>query len=146
MPTASKLVGAVLFAIVAAIAAHLFIPVLPEGTQVKLFREISAGIGFICGWRVMGRNTGRGMSEAVGTGIRTSVTTLFWVMLGFSIYQMVLRSTKMLYDGPMEAVVGVFDIMLGYGKLLIHPATPVALLVGGVVAGVLTEIAGRRWS
>ena len=146
MPTASKLVAAVVFAIVAAIAAHLFIPALPEGTLVKGFREASAAVGFICGWRVMGTLTGRGYREAAGSGIRTSVTILFWVLLGFSIYEMVQRSTKMLYDGPMEALVGVFDLMLGYGKLLAQPATPVALLVGGIIGGWMAEWAGRRWS
>ncbi len=41
MPTAPKLFSAVFFALVAALAAHVFIPVLPEGTQTKLFRELS---------------------------------------------------------------------------------------------------------
>lgn len=146
MPTAAKIVAAVMFALVTAIAAHLFIPALPEGTQVKGFREISAAVGFIVGWRVMGTLHGKGYGEAAGTGIRTSVTILFWLLLGFSIYTMVLRSTKMLYDGPMEAVLAVFDLMLYHGKFLIEPATPIALLVGGVIGGVVTEWAGRRWS
>ena len=64
MPTAPKLIAAVFFACVAALAAHLFIPVLPEGTQIKMFRELSAGIGFFCGWFIMGRTVGRGMVEA----------------------------------------------------------------------------------
>ena len=146
MPTAPKIVAAVLFAIVAGLAAHLFIPALPEGTQVKLFREISAAVGFFVGWRVMGRLTGKGYVDAAGSGVRTSVTILFWLLLGFSIYTMVKRSTKMLYDDPMEAVTGVFDLMLYFGKFLAEPATPVALLIGGVMGGVVTEWASRRWS
>ncbi len=145
MPTAAKLTGAVLFALVAALAAHLFIPTLPEGTQIGYFREISAAVGFICGWRVMGTLTGRGYTEAMGSGIRTSVAILFWLLLGFSIYEMIRKSMKMLYDGPMEAVVGIFDLMLKNGQLLIHPATPVALLIGGVLGGWITEWVGRRW-
>lgn len=146
MPTASKLVAALAFAMVAALAAHLFIPAMPEGTQVKYFREISAAIGFACGWHVMGRAAGKGYVEAINMGVITSIITLFWCLLGFSIYFMILKSTKMMYDGPMEAVLGVFEFMLDYGKLLAAPATPVVLAVGGALAGLLTEAAGRRWS
>jgi hypothetical protein len=58
MPTAPKLFSAVFFALVAALAAHVFIPVLPEGTQTKMFRELSAVIGFFCGWFIMGDQPG----------------------------------------------------------------------------------------
>ena len=77
MPTATKLISAVFFALVAALAAHLFIPVLPEGTQIKLFREISAGIGLLCGWFVMGRSTQRGMVEAINRGLVSDAAAPF---------------------------------------------------------------------
>jgi len=146
MPTAPKLFAAVFFALVAALAAHLFIPALPEGTQIKLFREISAGVGLICGWRIMGPATGRGMVEAMNRGVVTSVAILFWCLLGFSIYFMVRKSTHLMYDGPMEAVLAVFQMMLDYGALLKQPATPGVLLLGGLLGGSLTEAVGRRWN
>ncbi|TXH94756.1 MAG: TrgA family protein [Pseudorhodobacter sp.] len=146
MPTAPKLFAAVFFALVAGLAAHLFIPVLPEGTQTKMFRELSAAIGFLCGWLVMGRTVGRGMVEGINRGLVTSVAVLFWCLLLFSIYFMIRKSTRMMYDGPMDAVLGVLELMMEYGALLKHPATPVALLAGGVLGGALTEAVGRRWS
>lgn len=146
MPTAPKLFSALFFALVAALAAHLFIPVLPEGTQVKMFRELSAVIGFFCGWFILGRSTGHGMVEGINRGIVTSVAVLFWCLLLFSIYFMVRKSTRMMYDGPMDAVLGVFELMLEYGTLLRHPATPLVLLGGGVLGGVLAEAIGRRWT
>lgn len=146
MPTASKIVAAVLFAIVGAVAAHLFIPAMPEGSQIGYFREITAGIGLLCGWWIMGRATGKGFTSAINSGLVTSVMLLAWSMLGFSIYLMVKKSTRMMYDGPMDALLGVFDLMYEYGAYLAQPATPLALVIGGVIGGLLSEVAGRKWS
>lgn len=146
MPTTAKLVAAVIFAIVGGLAAHFFAQVLPEGSYLGYFREITAGIGLLCGWLIMGRSTGKGMVQAINVGVVTSVMLLFWSMLGFSIYLMVKKSTRMMYDGPMEAVLGIFDLMIEYGALLVHPMTPATLLIGGVIGGMLTEIAARKWS
>ncbi|MDN5788482.1 TrgA family protein, partial [Pseudorhodobacter sp.] len=69
MPTISKLVAAFAFAIVAAFAAELFKPQMPEGTQFGYFTVICAVIGLICGWRVMGNLVGRGYRAAMGYGL-----------------------------------------------------------------------------
>lgn len=146
MPTAAKLVAAVVFAIVAAIAALLYIPGLPEGSQTGWFIEISATVGLIVGWRAMGRLAGKGYTTAISSGIRSSVTTAFWLVLGFSINEMIYRATKMRYGGsPMEAVLAVFDLMLYYGRLMLTPEVLGTLLIGGIVGGLITEWASRRW-
>ena len=130
MPTAAKLFAAVMFAAVGFLAAQAYVPSLPEGTQIGFLREICAGLGLVIGWFVMGRLVGKGYVEAVGFGIRTSVTILFWATLGFSIYEMILRSTKMMYDGPMEALLGVFDLMIYYGTSddNVHPKNALQLI------------------
>ena len=146
MPTAAKLIAAVVFAIVALLAAVTFVPHMPEGHQIGLFRELTAVIGFIVGWLVMGGLVGKGYGEAAGSGLRTSVTVVFFTLLGFSIYLMVKKSYKMAYDGPMEAVLGVFQIMLEYGQMMLVPDVLGVLAVGGVLGGIIAEWAGRRWT
>jgi hypothetical protein len=146
MPTAAKLLAAVAFAIVAYLTAFALVPHFPEGTQIGLFREISAVIGFAVGWFVMGNLVGKGYGEAAGSGIRTSVTVVFWALLLFSIYLMVKKSMKMAYDGPMEAVLGIFELMLEYGQIMLVPDVLGVLVVGGILGGMLAEWAGRRWS
>ncbi len=145
MPTAAKLFAAVAFAIVAWLAANASIPGLPEGTRIGFFREITAAIGVIVGWRVMGRLTGGGYTKSMGLGVRTSVTIVFWVILGFAIYEMVRMSLKKRYDGPMEALVASFGIMIDYGKCLGDVQVLAILLFGGMIGGFLAEFAGRRW-
>lgn len=146
MPTASKLVAAVLFAAVAALAAWVYIPLLPEGTQTRLLVPITAAIGLGVGWWVMGPNTGKSYAEAAATGLRTSLSIVFCAVLGFAIYVMLMRSTKMIYDGPMEAVLAVFAVMLEYGKLMGDANYIGVLVAGGILGGLITEFVGRRWS
>lgn len=145
MPTAAKLAAAVAFALVAVITAQLYIPYLPEGTQLGWFRPITGIIGFVVGWMVMGGLAGHGYRAAAESGIRTALTVVFWALLGFSIYLMVDRSMKMMYDGPMEAVLGTFQLMFEYGKKMLVPEVIGAVLIGGVLGGWFAEWAGKRW-
>jgi hypothetical protein len=146
MPTTAKLVSGVMFALVAALAGYVYIPLLPEGTQTALLMPISAAIGFLCGWLVMGPNTGRSYAEAGATGLRTVVTTVFFATLGFAVYVMIMRSMRMLYHGPMDALLAVFAITLEYGHLMLDRTFLSVLAAGGILGGFLAEFAGRRWS
>ncbi len=146
MPTAAKLVAAVAFAALAFFAAEIFKGAMPDRTVWGLFNPICAAVGALCGWFVMGGLAGHGYQAATGYGIRTAITCLFWVVILFSIYEAVKRSTKMRYDGPMEAVLGMFDLALEYLQLMVTAPMIAAVLLGGALAGALTEWAGRRWN
>ncbi|MDZ4311499.1 MAG: TrgA family protein [Cypionkella sp.] len=146
MPTASKLVAAIAYALLGFVAAQTFVKYLPEGTPLGYFREITAAIGFAVGWLVMGKLTRKGYREAINSGLVTALILVFWALLAFSVYFMLKKSTRMMYDGPMEAVVGIFQLMFDYGKMLVVPDMLGVILVGGVLAGLITEWAGKRWS
>lgn len=146
MPTAAKLAGAVIFAIIGFIAVMLYLPHLPQELPYGRLREYAAGLGFIIGWAVMGRLAGHGYTEAIGSGIRTSVTLAFWALLVFAIQLMIKRSYKMMYDGPMEAVIGVFALMLEYGRAFWAFDILAWLFVGGAVGGLAVEWVRKRWS
>ena len=145
MPTASKLAAAVAFALVAFFTLQTLVPHLPEGTQLGYAREISAAIGFLVGWLILGRATGRGYKDAVNSGLVTAVAVVFWALLSFSIYLMIRKSMRMMYDGPMEAVLGVFELMLEYGRTMLVPDVLGVLLVGGVLGGIFAEWASKQW-
>ncbi|SNX69325.1 hypothetical protein SAMN05878503_103314 [Cereibacter ovatus] len=146
MPTAAKLFAALAFAALGFLAGGLFGQQLPEGTPTATFGPAAALIGLICGWRISGALAGRGFGVAMGTGVRTAVTILFWGLLAYSIQIMLIRAMRKLYHGPMEALVGVVDLMLDHARLALAPELLAALLVGGFVGGALAEWAGRRWS
>ncbi len=146
MPTAAKLVAALWFALVGWLAANAHVPTLGQGASVGLFRELTALLGLVIGWRVMGRLVGQGYAQAVGSGLRTSVTLAFFALLLFSIYLMIKSSFVVNgYDGPMDAVLGAFEIMLEQGRKMLTIGVLGVLILGGIIGGLVAEAAARRW-
>ena len=145
MPTAAKLVAALAFAVLGYLAAEVFKDSMPERTVWGYFNPISAVIGLMCGWGVMGDLVGRGYQAAMGFGLRTMVQAVLLVVVVFSIYEAVLRSTKLRYDGPMEAVLGMFQFALEYLGKMATPPMIGTLLLGGILGGVAAEWASRKW-
>ena len=146
MPTAAKLAGAVIFAIIGFFAVMLYLPHLPNELPPGLLREYAAGLGLVVGWRVMGRAAGHGYTEAISSGVRTSVILAFLALLFFAIQLMVKRSYKMMYDGPMEAVIGVFALMLEYSRAFLAVDILAWLFIGGALGGLAVEWVRKRWS
>lgn len=145
MPTAAKLAAAVFFAVLGYLTAELIKPLMPEGMQFGYFSVACAAIGAATGWRVMGVLVGRTWRAAIESGLRTMVTMVFWSVLLLAIYDMVQQSMKLRYDGPVEAIQAVFEISLEYLKVMINAAVIATLLAGGVLGGLFTEWASRRW-
>ena len=146
MPTAAKMVAAVMTAITLFLAAEASKAGLPQGTPAGYFSPMVAGIGFLTGWMVLGTLTGRGYVAAIGFGLRTAVTAVFWALLLFSLWDLIELSMKLRYDGPMQAILDVFAIMITNGRLVLLPEVLVALGAGGTLAGLFAEFSGRRWN
>lgn len=145
MPTAAKLVAAVLFAIVGWVAANAHVPALGAAANVGYFRELAGLLGVVIGWKVMGAAAGRGYREAVGSGLKTAIVLVFFALLFFSIYTMVGLSMRRVYDGPVDAVLAVFGLMMDQAKAMLTPWVLGSLIAGGVIGGLITERISRRW-
>jgi hypothetical protein len=145
MPTAAKLFGALAFGILGWFAAHVYSGQLPEGAAIGRLREIVAFVGVIAGWRIMGGAAGRGYYAAAGAGIRAGIVMVFFSMLGIAIYEMVLLAIKMRYQGPMEAVLGIFDLMIDYARMMLDSNVLATLIGGSIVGGWFSEFASKHW-
>jgi hypothetical protein len=145
MPTAAKLVAFVAFLMTGFLAAEAFKLGMPPGMSFGPFSLVIGIIGGICGWRIAGRLAGHGYSASVGYGLRTSVTIVFWGLLVYSTERMIQRALDMLYNGPVEAVLGIFQLMFELSQKVATPEVLTALVVGGVFGGAAAEWASRRW-
>jgi hypothetical protein len=145
MPTAAKLFAAFAFAALAFFAAEVFKPHMSEGTQFGAFVPISALIGLVSGWRVMGPAAGQGNWMAVNNGIKTAACMLVLALVVFSIEGMLVLAFRRAYDGPMEAIIGIFGVGVDYLLRVLAWDVLAVLLIGGALGGLLSEWAARRW-
>ncbi|MCB2137144.1 MAG: TrgA family protein, partial [Rhodobacteraceae bacterium] len=144
MPTAAKLFAAFAFAVLAFFAAEIFKPYMPEGTQFGSFSVVSALIGLVSGWRIMGPDAGQGNWMAVSSGLKTSACMIGLALIVFSIEEMLVLAFRRTYDGPMEAIVGAVGLGVDFVLRMIEWDFLFVILAGGALAGLLSEWAARR--
>ncbi len=148
MPTMAKLIGAAGLAVTGFLAAVVVAPYLPAGTRASGLAPVAACAGIVLGWRVIGmRMPPRTPSyvSAVMTGLRAAVYLSIWGLGFLGFMQMLAKATRMLYDGPFEALTGMLSEALKLGMPALQPDVLAVLALGGVLSSVLSEWAGRRW-
>ncbi|MFP4043632.1 MAG: TrgA family protein [Rhodosalinus sp.] len=148
MPTAARLVAAIVLAAVGWFASELVKPLIEAQTGRTEFGGLSLinlVLGALCGWIVIGKRAGRGYSAAIGNGLTGGAALVFWALFVQAVREMVDRSLARRYDGPVEAIAGVFELIVEYGAFLVNTQMLVTLVAGSILGGVASEFAARRW-
>jgi hypothetical protein len=145
MPTGAKLVAAICFAVVGWVLANYYAVNMPDATAAGPIRVAAALIGAVVGWMVMGPTVGKGYVEAAGSGIKTAVVLTVVALFGLALSEMLENSVKMRYEGPLEAIMDIFQTMALRSQALLSVGVFATIFLGGIVAGLVTENAGRRW-
>ncbi|MBS0123057.1 TrgA family protein [Thetidibacter halocola] len=145
MPTAAKLVAALCLAALGFAVSEVIKTILPASIDFGAFSLVNAALGFVLGWVVMGKRAGRGMSAAISNGFTGMAALVLWGLFIQGVNEMVDLAMSRRYDGPFEALVAIFQIMTDYAGQMLDLKVITLLLVGGIIAGVLTEIAAKRW-
>lgn len=145
MFTASRLVAAVVLALVGFVVSELIKPLAPEGTQFGYFSFVNMALGALVGWSVIGTRIGRGMTAAISYGLTGTVVFLFWGLFIQSVNEMLDLALRRRYKGPFEAITDMFRLGLEYGFLIATPQVMGTLFLGGVLAAVLAEFSSKHW-
>ena len=145
MPTGAKLMAAVSVAVVGWVLATYYLMNMPDAESAGPLREGAAVVGVFIGWMVMGPSVGKGYVEAAGSGIKTAVVLAVAALFLLAMREMLDNSAKMRYDGALDAILDVFQVMARRSEALLSAGVFGTILFGGIVGGLLTENAGRRW-
>lgn len=145
MPSASRLVAALCLAVVAFLVSSMIIANGEEGKSYGYFTVVNMALGVACGWKIMGKRTGKGWTAAVNNGLTGIASLVFWGLFVQGTYEMFRLAMRHRYDGPFEALTAIFKISVGYGEQLLAPEILWTLAIGALIAGLATEEASRRW-
>ncbi len=146
MPTAARLIAAICFGALGLAFAYAATTYFAEARQPSYWFPLNGGIGLIVGWVIAGTRAGNGTGAGIGNGITAGVALLFWVFFFVSFADMIQKSMRNAYDGPVEAVVGIFELIGDYAVQFAHMDLGVLMLVGSVVSGLIVEFVAARWS
>jgi len=145
MPTAPRLIAAVLLAILAYITSVQIVPLLPEGTDMGYFFPLNMALGVFVGWFYFNRRIGRGLVSGLNNGLTGTALLLGLGLLAQGSNEMFRLAMRHHFDGPFDALGAIFTISVDYLFLISVPAVLGTLAIGGCVVGVLTESASKRW-
>ncbi|CAD0183201.1 hypothetical protein RUESEDTHA_00065 [Ruegeria sp. THAF57] len=145
MPSASRLIAAICLLVVAFLVSSMIIENGEEGKDYGAFTFVNMVLGVVCGWTVMGKRAGKGWTAAINNGMTGIATLVFWGLFLQGCYEMISLAMRHRYNGPFEALLAIFQIGIEYGQLLLTSEILLTLAIGGLVAGLATEEASRRW-
>ena len=147
MPTAGKLVAAVLFGALAWYTSILVIGFMEVGTAPPSYALVNAVIGAAMGWIVAGKRARGTWMNAVSYGITATLALIFWWLFLHSFYDMIQNALRGLYGSDATlAVVAVFGLMLEHAMYMNNSTVITTFLAGAVVCGLITEWFARRFN
>lgn len=145
MPTAARLIAALVLAATAWVVSQTVKQYLPEGLDFGWFDYLNMALGLLVGWIVIGSRSGRGLSSAIGNGLTGAVILTFWGIFLQAANEMLQKSMNRRYDGPTEAILDIFEMCWEYVLHVVNPDVAGPLFLGGILAGILSELASRVW-
>jgi len=97
------------------------------------------------GWVFVGKRAGDTYAGALGYGMTGAVLLLVFGLFIHSFWEMIERSLRKQYKGPMEAITSVFELMFSNALILINPFVIGTLLLGSMLAALVIEWVGRHF-
>ena len=145
MPTAGRLTAALALAVLGAYLAYISLPRFDEGAVPGFWWPLCILTGVWAGWVVMGKRAGRGYSAAVGNGFTGMAAMVFWILFLMASAEMLRKSMRRSYDGPVEAVIDVFQLTLANAQQFASAEVGTALVVGAIGAAFFSEFYAQRF-
>lgn len=150
MPTAAKLVAALVMAGLAYGVSYLWVVHANPGGldaafRIGWFKEINAALGFWLGWRILGRGAGETLWLSVTSALLTGAALVVAALLTHSFVAMIKEALGSRYSSPEQAVEAVMGFVVRFFVQSMQPEVWGALALGTVAAGGLTHVAARTW-
>ena len=145
MPTAAKLISAIILAAIGWMCGEMVKPLMPEGSELSSLSPTCAAVGLIVGWFYLGPRADRDMGSVGANAGTTIFVQVFLTLFVFSFSEMLTNSLRKRYDGPVEATLDIF-VISGETVMEFTTAEIVAtVIIGGLIASKFAHFAARKW-
>ena len=146
MPSAAKLIGGLLLALLSIYTTRLFLETSNSVYAIDRFYFVNAIIGFLVGWRSIGFDPGFGGMGSIVSGLRGSFLMMVVCAVVFGLW-VVIAGLLRFYIKEFESVVDSWYYgALNYASSLTDVRFLVALVIGGCIAGIASGLANRYWT
>lgn len=145
MPDGAKLTAAILLGALGFILSDMIRGLMDEEINFGYFNYVNVLLGFLVGWGMVGRRAGKGLTFAVNNGFTGVVSLVILGLFVQSCNEMLRLSLRNRYDNAFEALVAVVQLMMEYAVTMATIPVAVVVILGGIIAGLCTEVAWHRW-
>lgn len=145
MPTAARLVAALLLAVLGGVVSLQVMEIMPADTAYGIFLPLNIVLGLLIGWVWLGAQPGDGSVAAISYGLTSAALLMclgLFVQGANTMFEVSLRGR---YKSAFEAIGAVFGEAVTYGQMLTVDIG-LTLGIGGVIAGLCTNWAARRFN
>ncbi|MEM8789584.1 MAG: TrgA family protein [Pseudomonadota bacterium] len=150
MPTAARLVAAIVLGALTAVMVFVLIAYYPEEpwerSQTRLVQTFAV-VGALVGWFSLGKRAGQESGVGISLGIRAALTTTAWLLFVLSVNHVINRIIDSQLAGarPMQAIWEVVEKAVEYFGFLLHGQIIAIGLGLGIIAGIITARAQKAW-
>lgn len=146
MFTGARLVGGLVLGLSGAVVAMLIVDGDPSIRHLRVeLIYMMAAVGFLTGWRSLGKQVGAGYKAAFGFGLRAAVAMALWSILVAALFEVFRNVTENAGQGFMFPVYQTFGYVVDISLYMLKPAIIATALVLGVICAMVTEYASRIW-
>lgn len=145
MPTAAKLISAIILAAVGWLCGELVKPLMPEGRDLSYLSPTCAFAGLFVGWFYLGPRADRGLGTAGANAGTTLFVQVFVTLFTFSFSQMISNSLRKRYEGPIEALQDIFIIGFDFAVEYTTAEIAAVAILGVFIASSSAFYAARKW-
>lgn len=145
MPTAAKLVAAVILGITGWFCAELIKPLMEEGRDLSKLSPICAVVGVAVGWKFLGPRADRSLGSFGANAFTTALVQIGLTLFVFAFSVMIKQSLRKAYDGPIEALQDIFLICVDFFQKYFTGEVIAAAILGCTLASWCAFNAARKW-
>ena len=147
MPTAAKLVAAILLAISGVIVVIVTVNVYPDAARRSVgMTSAAVAIGIFVGWRGLGRRISDEEGSGIVSGLKAGIAMFIWVLFLYGLADMIAGIMDHAYFQPMTALLVIPAGMIKYGQMALNVPIMGTMVVLAAIVGKMTKTADNRWN